>query len=81
MKVNGGLACYGLRHVGLSDNWNTLVWGPYSKDPTIQGTILGSRIFGKPLVGRQGLGVGVGVRVAVGVGRESEQQRSRSGVV
>ena len=23
-----------------------LIWGPYNKDPTIQGTILGSPIFG-----------------------------------
>ena len=26
----------------------TLFWGPYSKDPTIQGTIPGSPIFGSP---------------------------------
>ena len=26
--------------------WGTLFWGPYDKDPTIQGTILGSPIFG-----------------------------------
>ena len=24
----------------------TLFWGPYTKDPTIQGTIVGSSIFG-----------------------------------
>ena len=26
----------------------TLFWGPYNKDPTIWGTILGSPIFGNP---------------------------------
>ena len=26
--------------------WGTLFWGPYNKDPTIQGTMLGSPIFG-----------------------------------
>ena len=26
----------------------TLFWGPYNKDPTIQGTVLGSPIFGNP---------------------------------
>ena len=26
----------------------TLFWGPYNKDPTIKGTILGSLIFGNP---------------------------------
>ena len=26
----------------------TLIWGPYNKDPTIKGTILGSPIFGNP---------------------------------
>ena len=26
----------------------TLFWGPYNKDPTIQGTILGSPFFGNP---------------------------------
>ena len=25
-----------------------LFWGPYDKDPTIKGTILGSPIFGNP---------------------------------
>ena len=29
----------------------TLFWGPYNKDPTIQGTILGSPIFGNSQVG------------------------------
>ena len=28
----------------------TLVWGPYNKDPTIFGTILGVPIFGNPHV-------------------------------
>ena len=27
---------------------DTLFWGPYNKDPTIEGTILGSPIFGNP---------------------------------
>ena len=26
----------------------TLVWGPQNRDPTIQGTVLGSPIFGNP---------------------------------
>ena len=29
----------------------TLFWGPYNKDPTIWGTILGPPIFGKPRIG------------------------------
>ena len=29
----------------------TLVWGPYNKDPTIWGTILGPPIFGKSHIG------------------------------
>ena len=33
-------------NVGVSENSGTLFWGPYNKDPTIQGTILGSPIFG-----------------------------------
>ena len=28
----------------------TLFWGPYNKDPTIQGTISGSPIFGNSLL-------------------------------
>ncbi|CAE7812270.1 unnamed protein product [Symbiodinium sp. CCMP2592] len=32
--------------LGVSENRGTLFWGPYNKDPTIQGTILGSPIFG-----------------------------------
>ena len=23
------------RHMGLSENWGTLFWGPYNEDPTI----------------------------------------------
>ena len=34
--------------MGLSENWGALFWGPYNKDPTIEGTILGSPIFGNP---------------------------------
>ena len=37
----------------------TLFWGPYNKDPTIWGTILGllgSPIFGTPMFRVQGLG-------------------------
>ena len=30
---------------------DTLFWCPYDEDPTIQGTKLGSPIFGNPLVG------------------------------
>ena len=36
--------------MGLSENWGALFWGPYNKDPTIEGTILGSPIFGNPHV-------------------------------
>ena len=35
----------------LSFIWDfrgTLFWGPYNKDPTIEGTILGSQNFGNP---------------------------------
>ena len=28
----------------------TLFWGPYNKDPTIEGTIFGSPIFGTPML-------------------------------
>ena len=66
---------WGLHHMGLSKkNRGTLFGGPYNKDPTIKGTILGSLIFGNPhmrgligcLLGFTGLGlrvVGVGFRV------------------
>ena len=33
--------------LGVSENKGTLFWGPYNKDPTIWGTILGSPVFGK----------------------------------
>ena len=33
-------------HMGVSENWGTLVWGPCNKAPTIWRTILGSPIFG-----------------------------------
>ena len=33
-------------HGSLRKLLGTLLWGPYNKDPTIQGTILGSPIFG-----------------------------------
>ena len=29
----------------------TLFWGPYNKDPTVWGTILGSPIFGNAQIG------------------------------
>ena len=32
--------------MGVSENRGTLLWGPYNKDPTFLGTILGSPIFG-----------------------------------
>ena len=32
--------------MGVSENRGTLFWGPYSKDPTIWGSIFGSPIFG-----------------------------------
>ena len=40
------------KRLGLGFIWEfptirgTVFWGPYNKDPTIQGTILGSPIFG-----------------------------------
>ena len=34
--------------MGLSEDEGTLFWGPYNKDPTIKGTILGSPILGSP---------------------------------
>ena len=43
-------------HVGLSETWGTLFWGPYNKDPTFKGTILGSPIFGNPHVLKGGEG-------------------------
>ena len=36
--------------MGASENWGTLFWGPYSKDPAIPGTILGSSIFRNPQI-------------------------------
>ena len=36
------------RHMGVSENRGTLFGAPYNKDPTIDGTILGSPIFGNP---------------------------------
>ena len=32
--------------MGVSENKGYLILGPYNKDPTIEGTILGSPIFG-----------------------------------
>ena len=32
--------------MGVAQNWGTLFWGPHNKDPTIQGAILGSPMFG-----------------------------------
>ena len=34
--------------MGVSENRGTLFGGPYNKDPTMWGTILGSPIFGNP---------------------------------
>ena len=36
----------GFRDLGVSKNWDALFWGPDNKDPTVQGPILGSPIFG-----------------------------------
>ena len=36
----------GVTDVGVSKNRATSFWGPYHRDPTIWGTILGSPIFG-----------------------------------
>ena len=33
-------------YMGVSEKYCTLFGGPYHKDPTIQGTILGAPIFG-----------------------------------
>ena len=43
-----GFTCTRLcgRNMGVSENRGTLFWGPYNKDPTIEGTILGSPIVG-----------------------------------
>ena len=38
-------------YMGVSENRGTLFWGPYNKDPTISGTILGSPIFGNSHIG------------------------------
>ena len=38
-------------HLGVSDIRGTLHWGPYNKDPTIEGTILGCLIFGNFHIG------------------------------
>ena len=38
----------------------TLFWGPYNKDPTIEGTILGSPIFGNSHFAFRVQGLGVG---------------------
>ena len=38
--------------MGVSENQGTLFWGPYNKDPTIWGTILGSPIFGNPQIAK-----------------------------
>ena len=32
--------------MGVSEKRGTLFWGPYNTDPAIQGTMLGSAIFG-----------------------------------
>ena len=37
--------------MGVSENKGYLISGPYNKDPTIWGTILGSPSFGNPHVG------------------------------
>ena len=34
--------------MGVSESKGTFFWGPYNKDPTIQGTISGAPIFGNP---------------------------------
>ena len=38
--------------------WDTLLWGPYNKDPTIKGSIWGSPIFGNSRIRVQGSGFG-----------------------
>ena len=48
-RVGGGLGLQAFRfrvYLGVSEIRGTVFWGPYNKDPTIQGTILGSPIFG-----------------------------------
>ena len=36
--------------MGVSENRGTSFWGPYKKDPTIWGIILGSPVFGNSLM-------------------------------
>ena len=36
--------------------WGTLFWGPYNKDPTIQGTVLGSLFSETPMYALRVLG-------------------------
>ena len=40
--------CKGRKIWGFPKKRGTLSWGPYNKDPTIQGTELGPPIFGNP---------------------------------
>ena len=37
--------------MGVSNSKGYLFWGPYNKDPTISGTLLGSPVFGNPHIG------------------------------
>ena len=37
--------------MGVSENQGYLILGPYNKDPTIWGTILGSPVFGNSHIG------------------------------
>ena len=58
--------------MGVSENWGTLFGGPYNKDPTIWGTVLGSPIFGNSHM----LARTQGVRAAAGLGSAADQQKT-----
>ena len=50
-RVAAFSGCNGYMILAIRDfpkTGGTLFWGPYNKDPTIEGTILGSPIFGNP---------------------------------
>ena len=49
-STSWSLPCRTFRKLG-----GALFWGPYTKDPTIQGTILGSIILGNPHSGESSL--------------------------
>ena len=44
------ISCHLLSFTKVNEYLPYLFWGPYNKDPTIWGTILGSPIFGNPQI-------------------------------